>query len=169
LHQKVPRRLTQYSSNYNRLSEDEITDLLALCILFSPEVLNNKVFFEDTSSNGSTNRFLELSSVKSSMLVAENMVIGGENRRVAKIMTCTQAWLRNNYHEPMRRVLSHQIGGYQGSSTQPALTAPSRPYYGNYNPNTRPGLAAPSRPHYGTYDPIITSRNNSGCCCCIIL
>ncbi len=145
----MPRRLTQYS-NYNTLTPDEITDLVALCILFSPDILNDKVFFEDTSSYASTNRFLELSSVKSSILVAENMVIGGQNRRVAKVMTCTRAWLRNNYEQPMRMELPRQIGDYQSSATRPALQAPPRTYYGTHNYST-------------------TTRNNSGGCCCVIL
>ena len=146
----MPRKLTQYSTSYNRLNQDEITDLLALCILFSPQILNNQVFFEDTSSNGSANRFLELSSVKSSMLVAENMVIGGENRRVAKVMTCTRGWLRNNYEQPMRMVLTRPLSGYHNSSTRPALTAPPRSHYGTHNPST-------------------TNRNNNDDCCCIII
>jgi hypothetical protein len=156
LHQNVPRRLTQYSTTYNRLSQDELTDLLALCILFSPDILNDKVFFEDTSTYGSANRFLELSSIKSSMLVMENVVIGGENRRVAKVMTCTRAWIRNNYEQPMRTVLSSQIGGgYQNSPTVRIGGPPSQP--------------ALQAPRYGTYNYGTPTRNNSGGCCCVIL
>lgn len=155
----MPRRLTQYSTNYISLTQDEITDLLALCILFSPEILNDKVFFVDNNSFVATNRFLELSSVKSSMLVAGNVLIGGENRRVAKVMTCTRAWLQNNYEQPLRTLLSRELSGYQ---TSPTVRIGGPPL--------RPALQAP-QPRYGTntYSNNNRNRSNGNACCCVIV
>ena len=153
----MPSRLTQYSRNYYSLTQDEITDLLALCILFSPDVLNDKVFFEETSTFMATNRFLELSAVKSSMLVTGNLLIGGENRRVAKVMTYTRAWLQNNYEQPMRTLLTRELGGYQAAATVRIG-----------GPASRPALQAPPR-RYGTNTYSTDNRNTSNGCCCIIL
>lgn len=140
---KVPRKLVTYTTNYNRLSEDDITELLAHCILFSPDVLNDKVFFEDNSQGGSVNKFLELSAVQSSMLMAGNIVIGGQNRRVAKIMTYTRNWMRTYYEEAMVSVLADQLRRREAAHT-PAI-------------RQRAIQAAP--------------RNNSNddSCCCIVM
>ena len=159
MQEKIPRRLTNFSTNYNRLGADEILALVTYCILFSPDVLNNRVFFRDTSSRGSTNKFLELSSVNSSMLVTENIVIGGQSTRIAKVMTFTDAWLRNNYIKPMDTLLG-QRGSYQNASTS-RIGGPAR----------RPALQAPPRVNYGSYRSLNDNNSNGGscCCCCTIL
>ncbi|XP_028402534.1 uncharacterized protein LOC114525403 [Dendronephthya gigantea] len=141
LQQNVPYRLTQHATTYNHLTPDEMTELMALCILFSPDVLKDQVFFYDNSSFGSRNRFLELSAVKSSMLVAGDVIIGGQRRRVAKIMTCTREWLQYYYEQPMAMMLSRRM-----------CAAPAY----------RPAIQAPPPQPTIYYTP--PSRNNSGCC-----
>ena len=97
------------------------------------------------------------------MLVAGNVLIGGENRRVAKVMTCTRAWLQNNYEQPIRMLmLSRGISGYQ---TSPTIRIGGPPL--------RPALQAPpAQPRYdgtNTYSNDNRNSSNGSTCCCVIV
>ena len=76
-------------------------------MVLSPDVLNGKVFIEDNSQAG--NRFLELSATQNSMLLARGIVVAGQNRRVAKVMTYTRTWMQSNYIDAMAEVLAEQV------------------------------------------------------------
>ena len=71
---------------YYSLSDVEIDALLVLVLLFSPDELIGKVFFHREDCAGSNNQFYELSSVTHMLAVSDNVLIGGERKRVAKIM-----------------------------------------------------------------------------------
>ncbi|KAH3770170.1 hypothetical protein DPMN_171453 [Dreissena polymorpha] len=45
----------------------------------------------------SSNEFYEIEAVRSNLLVAGSVVIGGRSRRVTKIMTFKMSWLKNNW------------------------------------------------------------------------
>ena len=88
--------------NYWALDEDEVTQLLFLCNMLSPDVLLNKVIFNDDEMCGdSANEFYEIGAVRNRMVVSNSIMIGGQTRRVNKIMTFKMSWLRNNYLTPM--------------------------------------------------------------------
>ncbi len=78
-------RLKNYQ-NYYSLTEAETDALLALVLLLSPDELLNKVFFHSEDCGGKRNQFLELSAVSNMLAVTNNIVIGGERKRVAKVM-----------------------------------------------------------------------------------
>ncbi|KAK2553996.1 hypothetical protein P5673_024706 [Acropora cervicornis] len=80
----------------------ETDALLAMVILFSPDKLMGKVFFPDEDCGGRTNQFFELSSVSHMLAVTDNILIGGERKRVAKVMLFKMSWLENNYLTPLR-------------------------------------------------------------------
>ena len=94
-------RLRNYSS-YHLLNDSEIDALLVLVLLFSPDVLIGKVFFPSEDCGGHRNKFIELSSVTHMLAVSNNVVVGGESRRVAKIMFFRRCWLEDNYISPLR-------------------------------------------------------------------
>ena len=94
-------RLRNYRSYY-LLNDTEIDALLALVILFSPDELIGKVFFPSEDCGGSNNTFFELSSVTHMLAVTDNVLIGGERKRVAKIMFFRRSWLEDNYISPLR-------------------------------------------------------------------
>ena len=96
----LPRKFLDYNS-YGSLNTTETQQLLEICKLLSPDELTNKCIFEMDDLAGSSNRFFELSSAKSTMVATENIMIGGRNIRVAKIMAYTRAWRRNNYDVPL--------------------------------------------------------------------
>ncbi len=94
-------RLKNYQ-NYYSLSEAETDALLALVLLLSPDELVGKVFFHSEDCGGSTNKFYELSAVSNMVAVADSIVIGGERKRVAKIMFFKMSWMEKNYFTPIR-------------------------------------------------------------------
>ena len=94
-------RLRNFQSYY-LLSDDEIDALLALVLLFSPDELIGKVFFHSEDCGGRTNQFFELSSVTHMLAVSENVLIGGERKRVANIMFFKRCWLEDNFISPLR-------------------------------------------------------------------
>ena len=93
-------RLRNYGA-YHLLSDTEIDALLALVLLFSPDELIGKVFFPSEDCGGSRNKFLELSSVTHMVAVSNNVLTGGERKRVAKIMLFKRCWLEDNYISPL--------------------------------------------------------------------
>ena len=94
-------RLSDYD-NYHLLTDAEIDALLAMVILFSPDELVGKVFFPDEDCGGQNNQFFELSAVSHTLTVTDNILIGGERKRVAKVMFFKRSWLDNNYLTPLK-------------------------------------------------------------------
>ena len=93
-------RLRNYRSYY-LLNDTEIDALLALVILFSPDELIGKVFFHSEDCGGNANQFFELSSVTHMLAVSDNVLIGGERKRVANIMFFKRCWMQDNYISPL--------------------------------------------------------------------
>lgn len=97
------RRFTNYS-NWSSLSTDEQKQLVVLCYTFSPDLFDDKVFFQsDALCLNSENEFYEISQVSNQLVVARSIAIGGQTRRVNKIMTYKMSWMQTNYLGPMRR------------------------------------------------------------------
>ena len=123
-------RLQNYQSYYS-LSEEETDALLALVILLSPDELIGKVFFPSEDCGGRTNQFLELSAVSHMLAVANNIVIGGERKRVGKIMFFQRSWMETYYLTPIRSFqdrLQRMARGLPGRAPAPRRAPPpSRP------------------------------------------
>ena len=119
-------RLKNYQSYY-LLSEEETDALLALVILLSPDELIGKVFFPSEDCGGRTNQFFELSAVSHMLAVADNIVIGGERKRVGKIMFFKRSWMENNYLSPIRSFqdrLQRMARGLPGRAPTPRRALP---------------------------------------------
>ncbi len=99
------RRLANYS-NYANISIQEVRQLLALCYTFSPDVFDDKVFFQsDALCGNSSNKFYEISQVSNQLLAVSSIIIAGQTRRVNQIMTYKMSWMEKNYVEPMLRLV----------------------------------------------------------------
>ena len=100
------RRLTNFS-NWMRLSDFDIRQLITFCYVFSPDILNNKVFFHsDALCGNDSNEFYEISQVTDQFLVVPSVIaVAGQQRRVTKIMVYKISWMANNYYGPFRRLL----------------------------------------------------------------
>ena len=138
-------RLRNYQS-YFSLNDAETDALLALVLLFSPDELLGKVFFHSEDCGGLTNQFYELSAVSNMLAVADNIVIGGESKRVAKIMFFQRSWLQNNYLTPIR--------SFQGRLERMARGLPGR---------------APNPPRATVRTPLNYRQDNTTSCPCNIL
>ena len=94
--------------NYNNwwsLSFNDIRVLLVLCLTISPDILDNKVFFQsDALCGDSSNKFYEISQVSHQLLAVESIVIAGRRCNVKKIMTYRMSWMRDFYINPIRRL-----------------------------------------------------------------
>ena len=91
------QRLRAFQTNYNSLSSDEESTLLMLCLALSPDKLINSVFFLNEDINGA-NKFFEVSAVSTKLLVSESLLIGGQRKRVQKIMMFKKEWLERSYN-----------------------------------------------------------------------
>ncbi|CAF4968680.1 unnamed protein product [Rotaria sp. Silwood1] len=106
------RRLTNYS-NWSSLSVDEQKQLLVLCYALSPDVFDNKVFFQsDALCQNSSNKFYEISQVRHQVLAVSSIMVAGRARQVNKIMTYKMSWMRLYYIEPMQG-LARRLGGQE--------------------------------------------------------
>ena len=117
--------------NYNKyylLDDEDIDTLLTLVCLFSPDELIGKVFFPDEDLEGSINHFYELSSVTHLVAVADSVLIGGQRRRVAKVMFFKQTWMQTYFFQPMRAYqsrLNRLAMGLPGRSPSPTYSIDS--------------------------------------------
>ena len=91
--------------HWSQLSNEEIRILLVLCHTLSPDLFDNKVFFQsDALCGNSPNKFLEINQVKHQLLAVQSIVVAGRTCRVNKIMTYKMSWMLNNYLNPMRNL-----------------------------------------------------------------
>ena len=119
-------RLRNYQ-NYYLLSDEETDALLAFVILFSPDELIGKVFFPSEDCGGHSNQFFELSAVSHMLAVADNIVIGGERKRVGKIMFFQRSWMETYYLSPIRSFqdrLQRMARGLPGRAPTPRRALP---------------------------------------------
>ena len=96
------RRFRDYS-NYNRLTSDEEAQLLALCLTLSPDKMIGTIFHPSNDCDGA-NAFLELSAVRTDMIMTNSLVVGGQRRNIQKIMLFKEVWMERNYIEPLRSI-----------------------------------------------------------------
>ena len=100
------RRLRDYN-NYWSLSNEEEAQLLTLCLALSHDKLCGSVFFpaEDLDS---ANEFYEVSAVSTRLVVAESLLIGGQQKKVQSIMMFKKSWIEYYYINPITSIVDEQ-------------------------------------------------------------
>ena len=103
------QRLRAYKTNYTSLSSAEKSALLTLCLALSPDKQINSVFFLNEDING-VNKFFEVSAVSTKLLVSESLLIGGQRKRVQKIMMFKKEWIERYYLQPLKSFVESSQG-----------------------------------------------------------
>ena len=109
--------------NWRSLSVEEQKALLLVCYAFSPDVLDNRVFFYSPALCGEyNNNFYTIDQVKSQLLATDSIVIAGRVREVNRIMAYQMPWMKMNYFEPMERLARVLANASQESAYRPRYT-----------------------------------------------
>ncbi len=96
------RRYRNYS-NWMNMSDEEDKLIFVLAATLSPDELEDKVFFENSTLCPTTsNQFYEIGQIRNQLLVVQSIVIGGRSRQVKKIMAYKSGWMQRNYYQPMK-------------------------------------------------------------------
>ncbi|UJR18271.1 hypothetical protein I4U23_005174 [Adineta vaga] len=118
------QRFTNYN-NWHHLSIEEQKALLVVCYAFSPDVLNNRVFFHsDAFCGDSSNQFYKVSQVRNQIVAAESIIIAGRVLTVNKIMTYRLEWMRTYYFNPMEALIRRTANPPQRPALSYTYTAP---------------------------------------------
>ena len=81
------RRLRAYKENYSSLSNEEHAKLLVLCLALSPDKLIGSIFFPAGDNDiERDNDFFEIQAVSTKFVIAQSLLVGGQQRKVRKIM-----------------------------------------------------------------------------------
>ncbi|KAL3847853.1 hypothetical protein ACJMK2_018744 [Sinanodonta woodiana] len=114
------QRLRNYKYYY--LTTEETERLLVLCLLLEPSVFINKCIFQsDDLCPDASNEFYEITEVNNHLLVAGNVLIGGRNRRVNKIMAFKMSWIQDYYYTPLNILLQQRQTRRQNNASACAI------------------------------------------------
>lgn len=92
-------------NNWSQLSTEEVRLLIVLCYTLSPDLFDNKVFFQsDALCGDSPNKFFEINQVRHQLLAVQSIVVAGRTCRVNQIMTYKMNWMHFYYLNPMKNL-----------------------------------------------------------------
>ena len=99
--------ITDYQ-NYDLLTESERNELINLVILFNPKMfVDAGIFILDPNlvPYDMDNQFYEITDHRIGFNVNRQIMFGGRNVRVLKVMACTSDWLTRNYINPLKNII----------------------------------------------------------------
>lgn len=146
-------RFTDHES-WHRLTSADNIELLRLCTIYSPDLLEGRGFIEsDQMCPVRSNQFYQLSKINHRIIVSESVIISGQQTRVLKIMAYKRNWMQRNYQTPyneLKLMVKRQNEGmliynYYPTTQQTPVTVKTRS-------STKKWMIA-----------------CASCCCCIII
>ena len=99
-------RLTDYQ-NYDLLTKDDMVELFKLVLLFNPKIfIDAGIFIIDESllPYDLDNQFYKITDERIGIYVNDEIMIGGRNVKVLKVMVCNEDWLERNYYRPWKNL-----------------------------------------------------------------
>ena len=90
--------------NYKSLTRRQINEVLVLAIRFEPSLMQDYNLFimdKDLIPLGFGNQFYDRGDKRLPYYARREVLIGGKGFKVLKVMACNQAWIDENYNEPM--------------------------------------------------------------------
>ena len=128
-------RLSDYE-HYYRLNKEEEDLLLQLVVAFNPKLfIDAGIFIVDQNllPYNRDNEFYQTTDERIGVHVNEELVIGGKNVKVLKIMACNSSWLNRNYINPIENINNRARYNQQPSPPQPQYN--NNNYNDNFNYN----------------------------------
>ena len=99
-------------SQYDSLSSEEEKTVLNLVSIFNPKVMvDNYLFLIDQKliPPNQSNQFFELSDNRLAIPINSEVIIGGESRKILKVMACNEYWLNTYYYNPVQSYNSRPL------------------------------------------------------------
>ena len=93
-------------SQYYLIPDSEIPEIVALALLFSPEIMIKSGIFINEENLDLSNRFLEITGETIGIHANQEIVIGGIVVIVLKIMLFKKNWLINYYFDPLEYIMN---------------------------------------------------------------
>ena len=121
-------RLTDYQ-NYDLLTKDDMVELFKLVLLFNPKIfIDAGIFIIDESllPYDLDNQFYKITDERIGIYVNDEIMIGGRNVKVLKVMACNEDWLVRNYYRPWNN-LFELYDQYKRSQTRIVYYIPPPP------------------------------------------
>ena len=78
-----------------------------LCLALSPDKLIGAIFIP-SEEIPYDNDFYEVSAVSTRMVVTESILVGGQRKRIRKVMMFRKCWIEENYLEPMKTLVERR-------------------------------------------------------------
>ena len=92
------------------MTNQEKQKILRVARAFSPNILEDKIFFRVTVLGGdSSNTFFEIDSSEITVAATDEVVIGGLSKKIHKIMLYKSDWLQKYYYDAIRD-LDRELG-----------------------------------------------------------
>jgi len=121
-------RLTDYQ-NYDLLTKDDMVELFKLVLLFNPKIfIDAGIFIIDESllPYDLDNQIYKITDERIGIYVNDEIMIGGRNVKVLKVMACNEDWLVRNYYRPWKN-LFELYDQYKRSQTRIVYYIPPPP------------------------------------------
>jgi len=89
-------------NHYYKLNDEEINELIVLCLLLYPGNLAGKcIFHNDERCENHENRFESIKEVRKTTPVPDEIQIGGQSKQVYRVMFARLTFLEKMYFVPM--------------------------------------------------------------------